>query len=194
MTDALLPADYVDFVLFDWLGLDAVLSRPQFADHDRDSVRALLDLADRLARDAFLPHYKAADRIEPALTPDGDVHVLPEIGAALTAYVQAGFMAAPFAPELGGLGLPEMVQTAATGSFMAANVATAGYAMLTVANARLVVQHGTPAQIAPSCRRNWMGGRSAPCACRNRRRDRRWLMCAVGRCLKPTIRWGHGIA
>lgn len=148
MSDTLLPADLVEFLLFDWLALEQVLARPRFAEHDRGSVLALLDLADRMARDAFLPHYKTGDQIEPRLGPDGDVHVLPEIGAALRAHAEAGFLAAPFEPGHGGLGLPELVHMAATGSFFAANVATAGYAMLTVGNARLLVRHASPAQIA----------------------------------------------
>lgn len=147
MTDTLLPTDLVEFLLFDWLELDQTLARPRFADHDRESILALLGLADRLARDTFLPHYKKADQIEPRLTPEGDVHVLPEAGTALRAYAEAGFMAAPFAPDQGGLGLPELVHMAATGSFFAANLATAGYAMLTVGNARLLVHNASAAQI-----------------------------------------------
>lgn len=147
MTDTLLPADLVDFLLFDWLELESLLSRPQFADHDRDSVSALLGLADRIAREEFLPHYKLADQVEPRLTAEGDVEVLPQAGKALRAYAEAGFMAAPFAAGHGGLGLPELVHMAATGSFFAANVATAGYAMLTVGNARLLVHNASPAQI-----------------------------------------------
>lgn len=147
MTDTLVPRDLVDFLLFDWLGLTDTLRRPPFAELDDASVRALLDLADRLARDTFLPCYKLADQHEPSLDGEGNVHVLPQIGAALRAYVEAGFMAAPFASEQGGLGLPEQVQLAATASFMAANLAASGYAMLTVGNARLLMAHATPAQI-----------------------------------------------
>ncbi|MCB1395396.1 MAG: acyl-CoA dehydrogenase [Rhodobacteraceae bacterium] len=147
MTETLFPPDLVDFLLFDWLNLEQLLQRPQFADHDRESVTALLDLADRMAREEFLPHYKTADQVEPRLTPEGDVQVLPQAGVALSAYADAGFMAAPFAAEHGGLGLPELVHMAATGSFFAANVASASYAMLTVGNARLMVHNASPAQI-----------------------------------------------
>ncbi|MCC5971036.1 MAG: acyl-CoA dehydrogenase [Pararhodobacter sp.] len=148
MSDTLVPRELVDFLLFDWLALDKTLMRPEFAELDVGSMRALLDLADRLARDTFLPCYKLADQHEPTLSAAGDVHVPAQTGAALRAYVEAGFLAAPFAPEHGGLGLPEQVQLAATASFMAANLAVSGYAMLTVANARLLVAHATPAQIA----------------------------------------------
>lgn len=147
MTDMLVPRDLVDFLLFDWLGLEDRLQRPQFVALDASTVRALLDLADRMARESFLPCYKLADQVEPSLDDAGNVHVPPQISAALRAYAEAGFMAAPFAPEQGGLGLPEQVQLAASASFMAANLAASGYALLTVGNARLLMAHATPAQI-----------------------------------------------
>jgi hypothetical protein len=34
---------------------------PRFADHGRETVAALLDLAETLAEDKFLNHYKASD-------------------------------------------------------------------------------------------------------------------------------------
>ncbi|MCA2010952.1 acyl-CoA dehydrogenase [Cereibacter sphaeroides] len=148
MTDQLLPEGLVDFLLFDWLGLDEVLARPKHADLDREAVGAFLSLADRMAKEHFLPHYKTADREEPYLTQDGEVRALQAIAPALKAHAEAGFVAAPFSEELGGLGLPELVQLAASGSFMAANVASAGYPMLTLGNARLMARYGSEAQIA----------------------------------------------
>lgn len=136
----------LDFMLFDWLGLEEMLARPRFSDHDRSSVAALIDLANRLASENFLSHYKLADRIEPALENDG-VKVLPEIAAAVRSFAQAGFLAAPFSPDLGGMRVPEMVQTASMAHFMAANISTAAYAMLTIANARLLAAHGSARQI-----------------------------------------------
>ncbi len=146
MSSGLVDRANLDFLLFDWLGLEAMLGRSRFAGHDRGSVTALLDLAERLASEHFLPHYKASDRIEPRIE-GGDVKVLPEIGPALGAFIEAGFLAAPFPPELDGLQVPEVVQTAAMGQFMAANISTAAYAMLTIANARLLVAHASPGQI-----------------------------------------------
>lgn len=146
MSPRLIDRSNLNFLLFDWLGLEAVLRRPAFSDHDRASVMALLDLAERLADERFLSHYKDSDQIEPRLTADG-VEVLPEIKAALQAFAEAGFFAGPFPANLDGLQLPEVVQTAGMAQFMAANIATAAYAMLTIANARLLVAHGSDTQI-----------------------------------------------
>jgi len=136
----------VTFLLHEWLGVDALCVRDRFADHSRETFDAVIDLARRLAEDAFLPHYKTADRIEPTLEADG-AHVLPEVAKGVKAFAEAGFIGATFPVELDGMQLPHVVYTAAMAHFMAANVATAAYPMLTIGNAGLLVAFGTPAQI-----------------------------------------------
>ena len=139
------PRD-IAFWLYDWLGADALTGHPAYADHSRETFDAVLELADRLAADRFATHYKKSDRVEPTLE-NGAVHVIPEIKQALKDYAEAGLFAASFAPENGGLGLPHVVDAAVLAHFMAANIATAGFPMLTAANARVLVKFGTPAQI-----------------------------------------------
>ncbi len=136
----------LDFLLHDWLRVETLAARSPFADHGRETFDAVVDLARRLAEAEFLPHYKTADRVEPTLDEAG-AHVLPEIGQALRAFADAGFFGASFGTELGGLALPHVIHTAAMAYFMAANVATSAYPMLTTGNAHLLVEFGTPAQI-----------------------------------------------
>ncbi len=147
MADRLINRRDLDFMLREWLQLDRLLLRPVFAEHTLETVDAVLDTSEQLAAGLFLPHYKKADREELQLTADG-VTVLPEIRPALAAYAEAGLIAAAFDAEDGGLRLPQLVHSAAMGLFMAANTATAGYVMLTTANARLLMTHGTAAQKA----------------------------------------------
>ena len=146
MSPRLIDRTNLNFLLFDWLGLEELLRRSAFAEHSRDSIAAFLDLAERLASEHFLPHYKTSDQTEPRLTVDG-VEALPEIKAALQTFAEAGFFAAPFPADLDGMQVPEVVQAASMGEFMAANIATSAYAMLTIANARLLVAYGTKRQI-----------------------------------------------
>ncbi|HEX4506837.1 MAG TPA: acyl-CoA dehydrogenase, partial [Alphaproteobacteria bacterium] len=136
----------VAFWLYDWLGADALTGHPAYADHSRETFDAILELAEKLAADRFAPHYKKSDRIEPTLE-NGVVRVLPEIREAIAAYAEAGLFAASFAPEHGGLGLPHVVDAAAMAHFMAANVSTAAFPMLTAGNARVLTKFGTKAQI-----------------------------------------------
>lgn len=137
----------LDFLLFEWLDVERLPRRERYAEHSRETFDAILDLSARLAEERFLTHYKKADREEPVLR-DGAVRVIPEIREAVAAYAQAGLLAAPFDAALGGAQLPHVVHTASMAHFMAANVATAAYPMLTAANARLIAAFGTPSQIA----------------------------------------------
>ncbi|HQT64956.1 MAG: acyl-CoA dehydrogenase [Acidocella sp. 20-57-95] len=150
----------LDFYLHDWLGLETLLARAPFAEHSVASVGAMLDTADKLATSHFLPFYKKGDVQEPYQDADG-AHVLPEVRRAITAYAEAGFLAAGFAPELGGLGAPNLVHTAATAYFMAANGPFAAYSFLTVGNANLIAHFGTPKQIetfvTPALEGRWTG-------------------------------------
>jgi len=151
MTSPILNRRDLDFLLHEWLDVDALTRRARFADHSRETFEATLDLAARVAEAQFLPHYKTADRVEPTLDAEG-VHVLPEIGRALAAFAEAGFFGASFAAEHDGMQLPHVVYSAAMAHFMAANVATAAYPMLTTGNAHLIVNFGSPAQIAAFAR------------------------------------------
>jgi alkylation response protein AidB-like acyl-CoA dehydrogenase len=148
------------FLLYEWLGVEALTHHPLHADHSRDTFDAVLELAERLADDKFATHYKKADRVVPVLE-NGQVRVIPEIRDALSAYAEAGLFAASFAAEHGGLGLPHVIEMAAMAHFMAANIATAAYPMLTVANARVLVRFGTEAQITryalPQIEGRWLG-------------------------------------
>ncbi|HEV2674434.1 MAG TPA: acyl-CoA dehydrogenase [Aliidongia sp.] len=146
MTSGIINGRDLDFLLHEWLEVETLCVRDHFADHSRETFQAVIDLAARLAAAEFLPHYKTADRIEPTLDETG-VHVVPEIGRALRAFAEAGFFAASFPAELDGLQLPHVVHTAAMAHFMAANVATAAYPMLTAGSARLLATFGSAAQI-----------------------------------------------
>jgi len=150
----------IDFLLHDWLRLEDLLARPRFAAHDRAGIDALMDLSEDLAREQFVSHYKLSDQQEPRLE-NGTVRVLPAIHDAIAAFAAAGLFGAPFAAELGGSQLPSLVQTASLAWFMAGNVATAAYPMLTIANARLIATFGTAAQIdafaRPQIAGQWLG-------------------------------------
>ncbi|WP_439486885.1 acyl-CoA dehydrogenase [Blastomonas fulva] len=160
MSHPLIVRRDLDFLLHDWLGMDDLLAQPRFADHSRETVDALFDLSEKLALDAFLPHYKAADSDEPWQDSEG-VHILPAIGTALKQYADLGLFAAGFAPELGGMGLPYLASSASFAYFAAANIATAAYPMLTVANARLIATFGSAAQVEtfalPQIEGRWFG-------------------------------------
>lgn len=152
MPKSLPPRRDVDFLLYDWLQAQSLV--------DPETINAFLDLSEKLAADAFLTHYKRADNEEPVLG-EGGVQICPAIGDALAQYAALGLFSAGFPDELGGHGLPYLVCCASFLYFASANIATAAYPMLTVANARLIESFGSPAQIEhfarPQIAGRWFG-------------------------------------
>jgi len=106
----------------------------------------VLDVSERLAARRFAPHNRAADLNEPQF--DGErIEMIPEIAPALEAFAEAGLIAGTVDEEYGGVQLPHSVMRACFAWFQAANIATASYPMLTMANAHLLLAHGSPQQI-----------------------------------------------
>ncbi|MFD8597964.1 acyl-CoA dehydrogenase [Kitasatospora sp. NPDC059646] len=145
MAELLLSRRDLDFLLFEWLGAESLTARERFAEHDRETFDAVLDLAQEIAARHFAPHNRRNDVEEPRF--DGERVVLhPEVGAALEVFVGSGLMAAAMDHDLGGQQLPTLVANACTAWFQAANVGTAAYPFLTVANANLLSVYGTSEQ------------------------------------------------
>lgn len=136
----------LDFLLYEWLDVAALTSRERFAEHDRETFDALLDLAEQVATEHFAPHLRHSDLNEPTL--DGErVHLIPEIAAAVGMYAKTGLIAATMDASVGGAQLPVVVADACFSWFMAANVSTFSYPFLTMGNANLLLTHGTQEQI-----------------------------------------------
>ncbi len=132
----------LEFQLWDVAGLDRVL---EGSDLDREAVTSILDTADQIATDHFLPPARFLDENEPQFV-DGHAVLPQETRTAVRAHVDAGFIAAGLKPDHGGMGLPETVHQAAAFVFSAANVGLGGYAMLTVGAARLIESYGSDQQ------------------------------------------------
>jgi alkylation response protein AidB-like acyl-CoA dehydrogenase len=136
----------LDFLLFEWLGIDELTKRERFADHSRETFSDVLDLCEELATRYFAPHNKTSDANEPTF--DGQiVTIIPEVKEALDAFAAAGLIGMSMDERFGGAQLPAAVAQAAFGYFAAANVSTSGYVMLTAANANLLTKFGTHEQV-----------------------------------------------
>jgi alkylation response protein AidB-like acyl-CoA dehydrogenase len=136
----------LDFLLYDWLRVDELTKRERFCEHSRETFDGVLDLCEQLATRYFASHNKKSDANEPTF--DGQrVTVIPEVKEALDAVAQADLIAMTMEQRLGGAQLPAAVAQAAFAWFAAANISTAGYLMLTMANANLLAGFGTAEQI-----------------------------------------------
>jgi alkylation response protein AidB-like acyl-CoA dehydrogenase len=141
-----LPRRDLNFLLYEWLGVESLITRERFADHSRETFDAALNTAEKIAADYFAPHNKKSDANEPTF--DGTrVHLIPEIKTAVDAFSAAGLLAAQHDADLGGMQLPATVANACMSHFMMANVATAAYPFLTIGNANLLLAHGSHEQI-----------------------------------------------
>jgi len=137
--------DTTNFLLYDWLDVESLRSRPRFADHSRDTFDSVLDTCERIAREKFAPFNRVADTEEPWF--DGERVHLPESShAASRAYVESGMLAAAQDYDIGGMQLPCTVEMAANSFFSKAGVGIGGGGMLTSGNANLLMAHGTPLQ------------------------------------------------
>ena len=142
----ILSARDLQFMLFEWLDVEQLAERPRFAEHDRDTYDALLALCEQLATEHFAPHYRRSDTEEPVF--DGEkVRLIPEIATALDAFAKADLLTLTLDEEVGGQQVPHVVASACMAWFTAANIGTAAYSFLTVANAGLLLAHGTPEQV-----------------------------------------------
>ncbi|GAA3156803.1 acyl-CoA dehydrogenase [Blastococcus jejuensis] len=150
----------LDFLLHEWLDVEALTKRARFAEHSRETFDAVLDLAEQIATEHFAPHNRKADENEPRMV-DGTVEMIPEVAQALKVFAEAGLMAGEFDEEHGGMQLPHVVGQAVFAWFKAANVGTSAYPFLTMGNARLLLAHGSPEQIEtyvrPEVEGRWFG-------------------------------------
>ena len=146
MDSLLLSRTDIEFLLYDWLNVEALTQRSRFSDHSRETFDAVLALCERLATEKFATHNRKGDQHEAHF--DGKaVSLIPEVDEALKAFGEAGLMAAAQDSELGGMQLPVVVEKAGFAWFLAANMTTSAFPFLTIGNANLILAHGTEEMI-----------------------------------------------
>ncbi|WP_201554132.1 acyl-CoA dehydrogenase [Psychrobacter immobilis] len=130
--DTLINDFELPFQLYDVLGTENLTEHSKFSEHSRETFDAVLDTANKIATDLFLPHNHVADKNEPQF--DGKkVSMINDVKVAFDAFRESGFIAGRYSFEDGGMQLPETVMTAVAGYFMAANPSTTAYPFLTTA-------------------------------------------------------------
>jgi butyryl-CoA dehydrogenase len=136
----------LEFLLYEWLDVELLCKRPRHAEHSRETFDAVLDLAEQVATEHFAPHNKTSDQNEPTF--DGEhVHLVPEVRAALDVFKETGLVGSSMDESVGGMQLPGVLTSACFAFFQAANVGTSSYPFLTIGNANLLLEHGTPEQV-----------------------------------------------
>jgi butyryl-CoA dehydrogenase len=134
----------VDFLLYEVLSAERLLTLPYFADHDRETFAHAIEAARRLARDALYPAYRLLDAEPPQLV-GGKILVHKKLRELYAQMVGLGIAAAPRPVEVGGQQLPLTVFAFATAYLMAGNAAAYGYLGLTHGAAHLLEAFGSEA-------------------------------------------------
>ena len=136
----------VEFMVYEFFNCEALTQRERYAEHNRETFDATIDIARRIAEDQFLPIQMKLDMNQPTF--DGErVHMIPELKVALDTVIESGLGASTADFELGGMQLPNVVASAAYAYLSAAGSTALGFIGLTNANANLISEHGTPEQI-----------------------------------------------
>ncbi|HCS58174.1 MAG TPA: acyl-CoA dehydrogenase [Gordonia polyisoprenivorans] len=137
----------LEFLLYEWLDVEKLTERPRFAEHSRETFDAVLELSADIATRRYAPYNALGDTHEPYVGDDGTVVLPDEISSGINEFLKAGLVAGSFDEELGGMALPTVVNRASAAWFQAANAAMSSYTFLSVGNANLIAEYGTPEQI-----------------------------------------------
>jgi alkylation response protein AidB-like acyl-CoA dehydrogenase len=150
----------LDFLLYELEDIESLFQTARFSHMDRSQLEIMLDTAQSLAEEHYLPAAAVLDAEEPTFV-NGAARVPQVAGPALRAFAKAGLFAQTFAESVGGLQLPYTASVAINGMFSAANQALANYSMLTVAAAHLLEAWGDADQKAiflpPMLQGRWFG-------------------------------------
>jgi hypothetical protein len=73
----------VQFLLYEWLDVAALVERERYAEHSRETFDAVLDLSEQLATNHFRPLNAVVDANEPFVGDDGKVVLPPSWPAPL---------------------------------------------------------------------------------------------------------------
>ena len=132
----------LEFLLYECEQVERLFQLAPYAHLDRATLDSMLDSAQAIAEEFYLPVAAKVDAQAPQFTATGEIVVPQETATALRAYADAGLFAQTFEQSIGGLELPYLVSTAINGLFSAANQSIANYSMLTVAAAHLLAKWG----------------------------------------------------
>ncbi len=137
----------LEFLLYEMLDTESLLSRPRYSDHSREVFDASLTTARTVAEKYFANHLVEGDQNEPTL--DGTtVQMIPETKVAWQEFAKAGFLAAHQDYDEGGMQMPEVVFRAIMAYINAANIGTAAYPFVATGAANLLRAFGSAQQKA----------------------------------------------
>jgi alkylation response protein AidB-like acyl-CoA dehydrogenase len=132
----------LDFLLNEVFDLDSILDLEIFRNHDRESVKMMLDAAGKLADKEMRPYLTEMDRKEPVFE-KGKVAVHPQVRSLMKKFGEGGWISANALEADGGQQVPGMVTSCAQFIFGAANFSASVYPYLSAGVSRILEDHGS---------------------------------------------------
>ncbi|MBP2301600.1 acyl-CoA dehydrogenase C-terminal domain-containing protein [Azospirillum picis] len=139
------PLKEIRFVLDHLAGMAEVAALPGFEDASPDMVDSILDEAAKIAGNVLAPLNRIGDIQGARLGADGVARTAEGWGATWQALVEGGWNGLPFDPARGGMGLPNLLNTAVQEMWHSANMAFALCPMLTQGAVNAVQLYGSEA-------------------------------------------------
>jgi alkylation response protein AidB-like acyl-CoA dehydrogenase len=145
MTAYIPPLRDIKFTLEEVVGLDQVSSLPGFEEATSDMADSILEEAGHMAEGILSPLNRVGDQ-DGARLENGVVRTSPGWKDAWTALVDGGWNGLPFPADYGGMGLPNLFNTAVHEMWQAANMAFTLCPMLTQGAVNAISLYGSQAQ------------------------------------------------
>ena len=135
----------IDFILYELLDTESLLTRERDAEHSRESFDATITGAKNIAEKYYANHDRKGDENEPVFQ-DASVTLIPEIQAAWDVTAEFGLLGASYDCEEGGVQLPEVICKVCGTYIQAATSGSSGYYFVTAAASNVIRAFGTELQ------------------------------------------------
>ena len=145
----LLHGRELQFLLHEFIDLQALLATERFQDHDVETIESIVEAGSTLAEEVFYDANPIGDREAPTYDADADAVVHPAaVVDAQRQYAEGGFIGMTLEQDKGGLGLPVCAAALANLPFSVANTGLMSYHGVTNGSITLLAAHGSPEQQA----------------------------------------------
>jgi 3-(methylthio)propanoyl-CoA dehydrogenase len=141
------PLEDIEFVVKNLIDFDTLAQLPAYAEYDMDGDFAVsvLEEAGKFASGVLAPNREAGDRVGSVMV-DGQVKLAPGYGDAFKQMGEAGWYAISMPTDVGGQGLPELLNTSANEMWTAADIAFSLGPLLSAGAALAIHAHGSEEQ------------------------------------------------
>ncbi|MEM0936491.1 MAG: acyl-CoA dehydrogenase [Pseudomonadota bacterium] len=136
------PVSEFEFLLRHVAGFGTVQATERFSDATDDLVHAVLSEAGRLCTDVLEPVRRAGD-LTPAYLENGLVRTVPGTRSAYGQLAEGGWVSVAAPAEFGGMGLPNVLQTAINDMMSAANLGIQTGALLSQGQIEAIAAHAS---------------------------------------------------